>query len=192
MTACTFIYHPAITWHHGRSRSTGFLEAMVKTRALLSTLLVRLFFFQKRNRNSLHQDENIYLCLRFLCIHICICTGTHISMLKTMWEWWDSSFSYRPSMCSSNGDECPKVLRDLQFQIAAISDISEEFFYNSYVSFQCHFYWLHIVSLANELKEAITMMYMAVGLDLDANKKTDMDEERCGSSRLGKIREGRE
>lgn len=36
------------------------------------------------------------------------------------------------------------------------------------------------------------MMYMAVGLDLDANKKTDMDEERCGSSCLGKIREGRE
>lgn len=133
MTACTFIYHPAITWHHGRSRSTGFLEAMVKARALLSTLLIRLFFFQKRNRNSLHQDENIYLCLRFLCIHICICTGTHISMLKTMWEWWDSSFSYRPSMCSSNGDECPKVLRDLQFQIAAISDVSEEFFYNSCV-----------------------------------------------------------
>lgn len=42
------------------------------------------------------------------------------------------------------------------------------------------------MSLANELKEATAMMYMAVGLDFDANKKTDVDEEGCGSSCLGK------
>lgn len=38
----------------------------------------------------------------------------------------------------------------------------------------------------NELKEGTAMMYMAVGLDLDASKKTDVDEGRCGPFRLGK------